>query len=570
MEPLVFKIFHTDSSNEEDNTSTEINGGFLHSQLLLDSLLTMNTGSNEKTSAIAYFRKEYEDDAITLQKIDDFESNYAANKALYWYTRDSFFYRVLNKAFRVQNIDVLYAMRVFIRDIRNQLVEQQNTASVSLAKVYRGQLMSKSELESFQIDELISMNSFFSTTLERSHALFLLPDGGLQGDLVSVLFEIDISQHLSTTKPFASIAEQSAFPDESEILFMAGSIFRITDINLDMNGINVVQLSFCSTDDHNLKELFEYMREDIPPECIPLTYGIVLANASKTDQAEKFFRNVLKELLVDDPLIIHCYHQLGNVLDDRGEYQESLEYFEKALAKKLEILSADDPSVANTYTCCGVAYLRKNELERALEFYHKALDIYKKVYGEDDIDVAMCLYNIGDVKQLQKKFEEAVRMHEQALSIRIKCLPENHPDLARSHMCIATIKSELLLMNEALDHYEKALDIMTNSLPVIHHDMATLYDSMGQLYYSTGNNECAQEYFEVAFQIKEKLYSSNHPSMAVSYHNIGLIYKDTGNYQEAVSFLEQALAIQSNFLLPDHEASIRLVKDLDEARANLT
>ena len=100
LEPLVFKIFETDSSNEEDNTSTEINGEFLHSQLLLDSLLTMNIGNNEKTSAISYFRKEYENNAIGLRKIVEFESNYAANQALFWYTQDSFFYRLLNKAFR--------------------------------------------------------------------------------------------------------------------------------------------------------------------------------------------------------------------------------------------------------------------------------------------------------------------------------------------------------------------------------------------------------------------------------------------------------------------------------------
>jgi tetratricopeptide (TPR) repeat protein len=83
------------------------------------------------------------------------------------------------------------------------------------------------------------------------------------------------------------------------------------------------------------------MRDDIPPECIPLTYGIVLANAGKIEQAENFFRNVLKDLPADDSLVIHCYHQLGNVLDDRGKYQESLEYFEKALAKKLQMLPAE-------------------------------------------------------------------------------------------------------------------------------------------------------------------------------------------------------------------------------------
>ena len=566
-EPLVFNTFQTDSSSEEDNTSTEINGEFLHSQLLLHSLLTMNTANNDKASPITYFRKEYEDSAIGLRKIDEFESTYSADQALFWYTQDSFFYRLLNKAFRVQNIDVLYLLRTFIRDILNQLIEQQNRTPLSFDQVYRGQLMSRLELETFQVNTLISMNSLFSTTLERAHALFLLPEGGLEGNLVPVLFQINISNDLSGAKPFANIADKSAFPDEFEVLFMAGSIFRITGIDLNIDGISVIHLSLCGDNDHNLQKLFEHMREDIPPECIPLTYGIVLSNASKNEQAERFFRNVIKDLSVDDPLLTHCYHQLGNVLDERGEYQASLEYYEKALTRKLQILSEDDPSLANTYTCCGVAYLRKNQFDRALEFYQKALNIYKQAYGEDDQDVAMCLFNIGDVKVFQKRFEESVHMHEQALNIWTKYLPENHPDLARSHMAIAVAQNELLLGNEALEHYKKALDIVTNSLPPIHPTIASLYDSIGKLYYSTGNNQCAHEYFEAAFNLKQKLYSADHLNMAESYHNIGLIYKENGDWRKATSLLEQALTIQNNFFPPDHEASIRLLKDLKETKA---
>lgn len=570
LEPLGFNIFQNDGSDVEDSTSTEINGQFLHSQLLLESLLTMNSDIIERTSSISYFRREYIDNARVLEKIDEFESTYVADRALFWYTQDSFFYRVLNKAFRIQNIDALYLMRVFIRDIQHQLVEQQRSVPSSVTQVYRGQLISKLELEHFKIGELISMNSFFSTTLERAHATFLLPDESPEGELTSVIFEININEYLSSTKPFANITTKSAFPDESEVLFMAGSIFRITDTDLKIDSISVIKLCLCNDDDHNLRKLFEYMREDIPLECHSLTYGIVLANASKVEQAEKFFRNVLNELPADDPLITHVYHQLGNVLDDRGEYQESLDFYEKALAKKLEILPGDSPSIANTYTCCGVAYLRKNQLNRALEFYQKALNIYKKECGDDDDqNVAMCLYNIGDVKMFEKNFEESISMYEQALNIWIKCLPENHPDIARAHMAIAHVQVELLLGNQALKHYIEALNIMKNSLPPIHHELAALYDHIGTLYYSTGDNETAQDYFQASLEIKQKLYSSDHQAMADSYHSLGLIYKEYGDYQKAITLLEQALVIQNKFFPPDHEASIRLRNDLEEAKTSL-
>jgi tetratricopeptide (TPR) repeat protein len=570
MEPLAFNILQSDDSDEHEYSSNEMNGDFLHCELLLNSLLTMNASSNEKSSAIAYCRGEYENSESDYRTLDEFESNYSADRALYWYTRDSFLYRMLNKAFRMQNIDVLYLMRFFIRDIRNELVGQQAGAPISAAQVYRGQLMLKEELESFEVGKLISMSSFFSTTLDRAYASFLLPDGHVQDDLASVLFEIDISPHLSSAKPFADITEKSAFPNESEILFMAGSIFRIIDIQLKNDGISVVQLVLCSDDDHDLKALFEHMCEDVPPECTPLTYGIVLANAGKHEQAEFYFRKVLMELSADDPLVTHCYHQLGNVLDDRGKYDESLEYFERALAKKMEILPADDPSVANTHTCCGVGYFRKSDFERALISYQKALDIYKKVYGDENQDVAMCLYNIGDVRMLNNDFEDALRMYQQALSIWTKCLPDNHPDLARSHVAIAKVHRELLQIDQALEHQTTAFDIMVKSLPADHHELAVAHDNMGNLCYAIGDNECAEEHFEEALRIKQKHYSVEHAIMADSYHGMGLIYKDKGDYRRAASLLEQALAIQSKMLDSDHEASLRLQKDLDDVKMALS
>ncbi|CAF4434919.1 unnamed protein product, partial [Adineta steineri] len=88
--------------------------------------------------------------------------------------------------------------------------------------------MSVDELDSLKniIGQFISVNSFFSTSDKRSTALFLLGDLTTQIDLERVLFEIDADPNIVTTKPFAKISKHSYFPDESEVLFTTGSIFR--------------------------------------------------------------------------------------------------------------------------------------------------------------------------------------------------------------------------------------------------------------------------------------------------------------------------------------------------------
>ena len=58
-----------------------------------------------------------------MKIIDEFEKNYKPENAIWWYTRESCFYRMMNKALRVQDFDMLFALRFFITDIAKQIKE---------------------------------------------------------------------------------------------------------------------------------------------------------------------------------------------------------------------------------------------------------------------------------------------------------------------------------------------------------------------------------------------------------------------------------------------------------------
>ena len=58
-------------------------------------------------------------------KFNEFEKDYSSDKALWWYTRESFLYKMLIKALRVQNIDLLFLFRFVINQI-NLVIESKN------------------------------------------------------------------------------------------------------------------------------------------------------------------------------------------------------------------------------------------------------------------------------------------------------------------------------------------------------------------------------------------------------------------------------------------------------------
>ncbi|CAF4287003.1 unnamed protein product, partial [Adineta steineri] len=241
-EPLSISIFTTNVN--AGKSTTGVNGQFVFSQILVDCLLQLKSTEIDKNELINLCKNEYEGNYTELNNLHEFEQDYSPDKVLWWYTKETFFYKTLNAALRTQNIHMIFLFRSFIYDIYRELQKYQ---SKSLLQVYRSQIMSIEELDGLKnnIGQFISINSMFSTSKQRTIALFLLGDITTQIDSERVLFEIDADPNIATTKPFANISKHSYFPDESEVLFMIGSIFRLNNINRNDDQIWIIKMTLC-------------------------------------------------------------------------------------------------------------------------------------------------------------------------------------------------------------------------------------------------------------------------------------------------------------------------------------
>ncbi|CAF1200358.1 unnamed protein product [Didymodactylos carnosus] len=212
----------------------------------------MKSSKIDKDELILMCQKEYKDNKAELKILREVEKDYVADQSLWWYTQESFLYRLMNKALRVQNIDLLFLFRFFMRDIRKQLEQHRCSSSVRL---YHDQLISNEELQTPKdsIGQLISVNSFLSTSISRQLALSFLELSTISDDLQRVLFEIDADPRLSGIKQFANITSFSYFPGEDEVLMMSGSIFRLVNIHRDDGRVWIIQMTLCDDNDHDLK-----------------------------------------------------------------------------------------------------------------------------------------------------------------------------------------------------------------------------------------------------------------------------------------------------------------------------
>ncbi|CAF1074964.1 unnamed protein product [Rotaria socialis] len=427
--PLPMNIFRTDSVI--DQSTTELNGQFIHAQLLIDCFLRMATGEKEKQQFISLCESQYKDSRSQIAIIEQFKNTYSPDRALWWYTCESFLYKMLNKALRVQNIDVLFLFHWFIRDLHQQL---ESCRCHYRVRVYRGQLISSDELHNLKqsIGQLISINSFFSTTVDRELALFILGDTAQIYDLEPLLFEIDADPSAMTTKPFADISPYSQF-HESEVLFMIGSIFRVADVHRSEGRQWIIQMTYCNDDDHDLKQLFEHMRKENGMGDTHMgSFGALLQKMGKLNSAEKYYRHLWNELPSDHPFLVTLYLNLGIVLYDKGEYDNSLQLFQKSLEITKRHMSSDYQSIGETYNWIGEAFRQKNDIPRAVEFYNMGIAIFREANDEQNLKAAPLFGNMGTVLQQQMKLSDSLTFREKALAIQQKHLPMYHPDLGIS------------------------------------------------------------------------------------------------------------------------------------------
>ncbi|CAF4790259.1 unnamed protein product [Rotaria sp. Silwood1] len=423
-ESLSINIF---SSNIDQEVSTvELSGQFIHSQLLIDCLLRMKSTETEIEDFVNFCksRKEYQGNEEHLRRVQQFQNEYSSEKSLLWYTKNSFVYRMLNKALRIQNVDVLFLFRFLIRDLAQQLKKHQCSSSES---VYRGQSMGKTEIDKLHesIGKMISINSFLSTTRDREVAK-MFADKSI--DLEAVLFEININSLLDGIKPFADVSSFSDFPQEKEILFMLGSIFRIDNVYQDENGMWIIQLNLCSDHDRDLKPIFNHLLDESGNcESILLAFGNILQDMGKFDEAKTYYDHCLKQLPSDDhPWSAYCYYLLGLIATEKGNNDVALDLLNKSLKIRKRLLPLSDPSIADTLTGIARVYYNQNQCKQALDLYTEALLIFQQAFGKDHLTSAMGYTNMGVVTTAMKKYSEALDYHKKALAIRKKHLPPDH------------------------------------------------------------------------------------------------------------------------------------------------
>ncbi|CAF1605063.1 unnamed protein product [Didymodactylos carnosus] len=216
-------------SNKKDE-STDVH---LHSWWpeFIDALCYLPYPDSCRERLVLSLRSYYEGKDEELKALDEFERDYTPAKAVRWYTRDTFLYRILNRALRQHNVQLCFLFGFFVRDLYRQLKEEYEKlkAAQLTSTVYRGQVMSLDEIQRLKKRSQygLAVNSFFSTSDNQSVSLgFLRCSPSITDGLAKVMLEIELDTRKNRFRPFAPVSHLSEFSNKNEILFMTGIQLR--------------------------------------------------------------------------------------------------------------------------------------------------------------------------------------------------------------------------------------------------------------------------------------------------------------------------------------------------------
>jgi hypothetical protein len=196
----------------------------------------MKTTPTEKDDFFSLCQMAWQGNPQKLSFLQELQEGYTSDRGVSWLVRDPFFPSIIDNVYKFVSIDIMFQCRGFIRDIQKQLEQHKCTSTI---EAYRGQSMSNEDFEVLKnsIGKIIAMKSFLWSSLDRKTALVYTPDSNSSDEYKCVLFTIEADPQIKGVKPFAKIHTLSNCDDSNAILFMIGSLFKITEIQDEKEGL---------------------------------------------------------------------------------------------------------------------------------------------------------------------------------------------------------------------------------------------------------------------------------------------------------------------------------------------
>lgn len=461
-------------------------------QALKEIVLDADETQNWKKEMIEFCGEKYAGNTIQLKLIEEFETNFQPGNAIQWYSRqDAFVYKMLTRALRIFDVDILYKLRYFIQHLHRYLESSSDTSPLTVYRTIRVRKDLFEKVKSYQ-NGLLSFNEFLLASKGQPTA----EPSPMNGHWKRVHFQINLG---------AGTSRQNVKLIPNEILLTVGTVFRIDKVERIDDETFTVKIT-TNGDVLKASQLVSKDLRDAVRSPFPVVRILKLLKQRESKDHIAYFAAILMNdtQAAEDKganlVLGGILHSLGGQCYETKQYDQGLIHLRNALQVYLRVLPPDDNRLTPTYNNIGSIYHRQELYDKALEYHLKAYEIQKNSADPDMESVAAYVGNIAGVLAKLNRHKEAIKYFELDLRIQQKLHSKKEsPEIAVKHHNLAGMQYRAHLFSEALVNYQKCLDI------------------------------------------ELKCHSAEHPTVAVTYHNLATALEKLGRLQEAKAAVEKAI-----------------------------
>lgn len=406
---------------------------------------------------------------------------------------------------------------------------------------------------------------------------------------MSVIFQITVDPTVQG-RPFANIDQLSCMNDEHEILFSIGTIFRIESVNLEIDTIWLVKLTWtneCSEQLKKMKQLIGlldfYTNQNIGDHPSILTFGLFLSKMGLLRQATSFYVYLRKILPFDHPDRAVLHNNLGEVLRKRNYFNQARHAFEQALEYCADTLSIYHPFYAILHSNIALLDLTCGRPKQALKCYRCALLIISRLCYVDysqtsytDEALAIVYHGMAAAYYQLDQFKKAFELHQKALEIELRILPHDHPTLMESYQELGKANIGLRKFGKALENYEESLRIAQQNLLASDWRLVSLHINIATLaFYVERNTSKTLIHCSHALELMENsIFSLTSYNRLNVYKILANLYLELGLGHLALQMWEKFINAGRDRFIADTDAAIDFsdimtqIKKLESSKPN--
>ena len=497
---------------------------------------------------------------------------------------------MLNKALRTSEVDILYKLRLFIRDLYEQVEYESVSDSIT---VYLGQSISRENFDNLQNNisnnDLLTFPQFLFGSIDRARAIRIAKElPSLHINYMPLILYINIPENMKIAR---IISDQNSIDDGNEVLLKMGIIGRIINIekeNIDENKIASIHLTLVQhQDQENIQRILRTKRDEIQSFSLLTTMVKLMLSRAQHLSAESLVETLFNDnnlrddasiqgsiagslhvlatsqrnqedfkratdlyLLSLDTLLritspndqelfpLHC--TIATMFFRLNDYEKSHKHYQRALDIQLHSNNPDLHSIGACTNHIGVIYSKQRKYSKAMESFERTLKIFEQITEPTDAELALTYDNIGDAYLTQLKYDEALNNYIRSVEIQERIVPQNTKQIGSSHYIIGNIYVQLGRSQEALVHLKSAQEYWEEHLPLEHSSFAVLYNNIGLMLYREGQySEALKSHFK-SLHIASTFLPENHLLVGVVLFNIALVYSSQDKFDEAIDSIEKS------------------------------